>query len=227
MPCGLYGKIPAKRDYIALHSPRQFLNVWEPWIQSAVAASHQSLTTEWQNAFLTAPIWRFWWGADLCGSTVAGAMMPSLDGLGRYFPLTVFSCAEDRSAIAPPEIDAHDEWYAAAEEFLLATLGHDISFEEITDALERLEPPRVAFAMAQPPATAAISNGLVARVAGRPLPELFSSMRVADAGSYSSSTYWWTIGGEGYEPFAISGTRMPDPFLFTEMLTGRFAFSFG
>ena len=33
---------------------------------------------------------------------VAGAFMPSVDGVGRYFPLTVFACAEPGSAIPPP-----------------------------------------------------------------------------------------------------------------------------
>jgi type VI secretion system protein ImpM len=227
MPCGLYGKLPVKRDFIALHAPREFLNVWEPWIQSAVSASRESLGAEWQSAYLTAPIWRFWLGAELCGSTVTGAVMPSLDGLGRYFPLTVFACADDRAAIAPPDMNAHDDWYVAAEEFLLDTLGRDISFETIVASLEGLEPPGHAFAASTPAETAPLSNGFVAKVNGRPLPELFSAMRVADPRSYGAATYWWTAGGEGYQPFAMSGVRMPDPFLFTEMLTGRFALAFG
>jgi len=30
MPCGLYGKLPAKRDFIALSVPGAFLRVFEP-----------------------------------------------------------------------------------------------------------------------------------------------------------------------------------------------------
>ena len=32
-----------------------------------------------------------------------GALMPSLDGLGRYFPLTLFVPADEGAAIPPPE----------------------------------------------------------------------------------------------------------------------------
>ena len=59
MRCSLFGKLPAKRDFIALFSPRAFLDVWEPWIQGSISASRQELGEDWQNAFLTAPIWRF------------------------------------------------------------------------------------------------------------------------------------------------------------------------
>jgi type VI secretion system protein ImpM len=40
---------------------------------------------------------------------------------------------------------------------------------------------------------------------------------------YAGSTFWWTIGGEGIAPVALSGKGMPDPFLFAAMLTGEFA----
>ena len=72
MRCSLYGKLPAKRDFVAVAAPRPFLNTWEPWMQGGISASRQSLGDAWQNAFLTAPIWRFWLGADLCGAPVIG-----------------------------------------------------------------------------------------------------------------------------------------------------------
>ena len=88
MPCNLYGKLPTKRDFVAMGATRDFLDQWEPWLQSGVSASQAMLKDQWQQAFLRAPIWRFWLGADLCGVTMIGAFMPSLDKVGRYFPLT-------------------------------------------------------------------------------------------------------------------------------------------
>jgi type VI secretion system protein ImpM len=40
--------------------------------------------------------------------------------------------------------------------------------------------------------------------------------------AYAAATYWWTAGGEGITPIAVVATRMPDPNLFTGMLTGSF-----
>ena len=105
-------KAAAKRDFIALFAPRAFLDVWEPWMQGGISASRDTLGSGWQEAFLTAPIWRFWLGAEICGATVAGAFMPSLDGVGRYYPLTLFAYADPGIAIPPPDLDAQDEWFA-------------------------------------------------------------------------------------------------------------------
>ena len=129
MQCSLYGKVPAKRDFIAIGAPREFLNTWEPWLQGAISASRTTLGDKWQPAFLTAPIWRFWLGADICGRSVMGAFMSSLDGVGRYFPLTLFACADDNATIPPPEFTSQDDWFDAAETFLMSTLDHDTNFE--------------------------------------------------------------------------------------------------
>ena len=139
--CGLYGKLPTKRDFIAIQAPREFLAVWEPWMQGGLSASRHALGDSWQQTFLTAPIWRFWLGAELCGRTVLGAFMSSLDGVGRYFPLTLLAFPDEGAAIPPPEFDAQDGWFAVAEEFLLSTLEDATTFETVTAGLERLVSP--------------------------------------------------------------------------------------
>jgi type VI secretion system protein ImpM len=223
MRCGLYGKLPTKRDFIALNAPRDFLAVWEPWIQSAMAASRQSLGDTWMPAFLTAPIWRFWLGADLCETTVVGAFMPSLDGIGRYFPLTLFACADESKAMPPPEIDPQDDWFAAAEHFLLSILDDPISFEETQSALDDLRFPAIRHVDRRPDEPAGVFGNSIAKVGQRALPETFAAMRLTDhAAIYSAATFWWTMGGEGYEPMALGGRRMPSPYLFSAMLSGRF-----
>jgi len=228
MPCGLYGKVPSKRDFIAPGASRSFLDVWEPWIQGGMSASHQRLGDQWQATFLKAPIWRFWLGEELCGTTYLGALMPSLDGIGRYFPLTVFASAAEGAAIPPPEFDAQDDWFAAVEDFLLATLDHDVTYETIAAQLEQLSPPREGPPISAQRDIVALPEGAATMIpSGGSFADAFTRMRTAsNAKTYASSTFWWTIGGEGYAPVALASRRMPDPFLFTEMLTGRFALGF-
>jgi type VI secretion system protein ImpM len=225
MQCSLYGKVPAKRDFIAIGAPREFLNAWEPWLQSAISASRTALGERWQPAFLTAPIWRFWLGADICGRSVIGAFMSSLDGVGRYFPLTLFACADDKAAIPPPEFGSQDGWFDAAEAFLMSTLDHDANFEAMTADLGALPPPFQE--LPKPAAQGSGSDGKGAEVLpaqGQSFSEVFSSIRLHNyAKIYAGSTFWWTIGGEGIAPVALSGKVMPDPFLFAAMLTGEFA----
>jgi type VI secretion system protein ImpM len=225
MQCSLYGKVPAKRDFIAIGAPREFLNAWEPWLQGAISASRTDLGEKWQSAFLTAPIWRFWLGADICGRSVIGAFMSSLDGVGRYFPLTLFACADDNAAIPPPEFGSQDDWFNAVEALLMSTLDHDAKFETMTAELGALPPPFQDLPKASSEDTGCQSNDPHAMlVCDRSFSELFGSIRLRDhAKIYAGSTFWWTIGGEGIAPVALSGKGMPDPFLFSAMLTGEFA----
>ena len=50
MRCSLFGKLSAKRDFIALAVPRDFLNAWEPWMQGCVSASRDNLGELWLQA---------------------------------------------------------------------------------------------------------------------------------------------------------------------------------
>jgi type VI secretion system protein ImpM len=222
MRCSLFGKLVAKRDFIAQFAPREFLNAWEPWMQGCVSASRDSLGAAWQQAYLTAPIWRFWLGAEICGATVIGAFMSSVDGVGRYYPLTVFAYAQPGSPIAPPDLDAHEKWLRAAEDFLLSTLDTEMTFESIAGALDRLEPPaQQASSLAE--GISILGDGTVAApLRDGSYADTFASLRRANhAGIYASASFWWTIGGGEFQPHALCCRRMPDPFLFTNMLTGR------
>lgn len=225
MRFGLFGKLPAKRDFIAISTSREFLTLWEAWMQGGVSASQLRLGKEWRNAFLTAPIWRFWLGAELCGAPTLGAFMPSLDGIGRYFPLTLFVQPGDGGSIAPPEFDPQAEFFAAAEEFLLSTLEEGASFEGTTAALQKLPPPSDdAAPKALRQGASFLSDGsLLQRADPAAFGETFAAAREADhAAAYAASSFWWTAGGEGYPALALAKRRMPDPHVFTGMLTGNF-----
>ena len=55
-----------------------------------LAASHAALGDRWLDVYLTSPAWRFVFGPGACGpSPVIGLMAPSVDRVGRYFPLTL------------------------------------------------------------------------------------------------------------------------------------------
>ena len=223
MRCGLFGKLPAKRDFIALFAPRDFLDAWEPWMQSSISASRQRLAEGWQQAFLTAPIWRFWLGDDICGRTVLGALMASLDGLGRYYPLTIFGYADRGAAIPPPDLDAQDDWFVAAEEFLLRTLEKNVAFETVTSALDALAAPMQEPSGSVPENLTSLAPGAVAAtVEGSAFPAVFASLRAANHEStYAAASAWWTLGGDDFQPLALTCKGMPDPFVFANMLSGR------
>ncbi|MBG0809502.1 type VI secretion system-associated protein TagF [Methylosinus sp. H3A] len=219
---GLFGKLQAKRDFVSQGAPRGFLTAFEPWLQGGVASSRAQLGAEWRAAYLTAPIWRFWLGPQLCGgATAIGAFMPSMDGVGRYFPFSVAMFAEEGESLPPPEADPQDGWFVAIEDFLLSTLEQGVVFESVLEALEALPAPALGATGARllTPETVA-----AARVGEAGFGEACRLARetVARARAVADQSFWWTEGGDGFERFALAATGMPDPALFVAMITGRF-----
>lgn len=220
MRCGLFGKLGARRDFIALATPRSFLEAWEPWMQSSLSASRHHLGDKWQQAFLTAPVWRFWLGAAICGTTVVGACMPSLDGLGRYYPLTLHAVADADAPISPPDLDTQDDWFGMAESFLLSTLSRDVSFEEITSALEGLDIPKTR-SRAGTSGIVPLGDDMAGMVTGgADFAASFSTVRAARPEVYAAASFWWTAGGDEFPALALSCRGLPDPYRYSILLTG-------
>lgn len=138
MGVGLFGKLPAKRDFIEYSIDRAVMEKWDPWLQQAVATSRERLGQDWLDIYLQSPIWRFWLGPGICGKPVIGALMPSVDGVGRYFPLSLVWTGD--GDIPPPELDEQTGWFAAAEEVLLGALAEGVRYESVQAALKSLPP---------------------------------------------------------------------------------------
>lgn len=200
MRCGLYGKLPAKRDFIAIGAPRAFLRVWEPWIDAGLAAGHaRGGAQAFSEAFNAAPIWRFWLGPALCGEAFLGALMASVDALGRTYPLTLIAAGSRAAPLDPPDVDAHDGWFAAAEEILLDALDEDASPAALLSRFETLD------------GRGAARGGAAA--------EAFARLRREAPGAADALTFWWTIGGEGWPPLAHVALRLPSPAAFADMFS--------
>jgi type VI secretion system protein ImpM len=224
MPAGLFGKLPAKRDFVAANAPRRFLEVWEPWLQAGVATSRLTLGAAWSEAYNRAPIWRFWLGADFCGEATIGAFMPSVDGVGRSFPLAVFA-GESGASLLPPELDSNDAWCEAAETILLDALDPGASFEAIAARVAAMAPPALQPRAAELPGIEELpEGGVLVRYIDRQLSLAFrAARRFGHRRTFASQSFWWTIGGEGFAPIALSLVGLPAAARFADMLTGAFA----
>src|SRR5262245_21977886 len=90
-----------------------------------LSSSREALGDGWLDAYLSGPIWRFLLGAGVAGpSPVIGTLMPSVDRVGRYFPLTIAALVEK----APPV--GQNPWFENAESLSLETL--DDAFDPAT-----------------------------------------------------------------------------------------------
>lgn len=87
---GAFGKIPALGDFFRFGMAPGFVAAWDDWLQRGILAGRDRLGEGWQDCYMTAPIWRFALAPGLAGGEAAlGVMMPSVDRVGRLFPLTL------------------------------------------------------------------------------------------------------------------------------------------
>ena len=98
MGVGIFGKLPAKRDYVMNGMPSQLMDVLDPWLQSAVAQSRNDMGNDWLQIYLASPIWRFWLGSRVAGQAVVGALMPATAALLRGFLRRARDAAGSRPA---------------------------------------------------------------------------------------------------------------------------------
>ena len=221
MTCGLYGKLPMKRDFISVSVPQPFLALWEPWLQDGLQASRDALGDRWRPAFQQAPIWRFWLGAGLCGVSVLGSFMPSIDGVGRYFPLTAFACADPGAFFSPPQHDAQPDWFSRVEEMLLGVLDDAASYDATLEILNRLPAPTSGATAAG--GVAIVSSAAIIMCDEDGLERGLATLAEDRAGSrLRSSCFLWTIGGDNLKPIALLSEGLPDASIFDGLLTGDF-----
>jgi type VI secretion system protein ImpM len=224
MSAGLFGKLPAKRDFIGMNASRRFLGAWEPWMQAGVAMSKQMLGDAWIETYNRAPIWRYWLGADFCGEAMIGALMPSVDGVGRSFPLAIF-VGEGDASLPPPELEPNDAWFEAAEAVLLDALEPGATLELIAEKVAALPAPALERRIIKDDGFEELADGgVLARDTAEQISAAFlGARRFGRRRAFASQTFWWTIGGEGFPSLALLEVGLPPATRFADMLTGAFA----
>lgn len=98
---GAFGKMPSAGDFFRLNTPGGFVRVWDAWLQQVLLDGRAAYGSGFDAHYMTAPIWRFTLPAGLAGSgKVMGVMMPSVDRVGRRFPLTLMAGLPGQGAVA-------------------------------------------------------------------------------------------------------------------------------
>ena len=126
---GFYGKLPSHGDFVRRRLTGSFVDLWDSWLQSAVAQSKEQLGANWLEIYLGSPLWRFIFTPGVCGpDMLAGVLMPSVDRAGRYFPLTMAVSLPE--AVNPLRLATeYDDWFGRAESILLTALDDSVHFE--------------------------------------------------------------------------------------------------
>lgn len=217
---GWFGKIPAVGDFAARRVSGEFVAMWDEWLQRSLESSRSALGEAWLDIYLHGSILRFALLPGVCGETLwAGILMPSVDRVGRYFPLTITLPLEARPGALAAAVSAH-RWFAALEEVALSALESDAAPEELDAELAEIPFP---WAVANSgPAAAALAEWWRADSTHAYLTEL-SDVRAIDdlvlAGAESAfmaagrgKSLWWSLGRDIARFNCFSGLPAPEHF---------------
>ncbi len=230
---GFFGKLPSHGDFLRRHVSDAFVGVWDAWLQECIAASREALGDQWLDVYLTSPVWRFGCAPGTCGpAPVIGIIVPSVDRVGRYFPLTIAAELPGSVDLVAAATDA-EAFFADAEQLAIEALAADqVDFAAFEEGIARLAstlgsvglPRQVELDTA---AAVVLSDDGQAcwqipigspSLLGAAFAQLLSHRLSA---VYDPLVLWWTEGSASVEPTCLVGKGLPHPASFAALLDGR------
>jgi type VI secretion system protein ImpM len=128
---GFFGKLPARGDFVRHGLAEPMVAMLDHWCRDCLIQSRMALGEDWEQAWMTAPVWRFLLPpAALEGKSVLGLWLPSIDKAGRHYPFILAAVADDMAALA-----AGGGWLAMAEAEGMAGVVEDKPHQAIAAAL--------------------------------------------------------------------------------------------
>ena len=143
---GWYGKLPTLGDFASRRLEGAFIEPWDQWLVAGLAAHRERLGEGWLDAYLGCPVWRFMLMPGVLAHephALAGVLMPSVDKVGRYFPLTLVQRLAELPHSAQ-QLEGLLGWLHRLEDVAVDALHDDWSIDTLDDALAALPPPVVA-----------------------------------------------------------------------------------
>lgn len=224
---GFYGKVPGLGDFVTRRLSRAFVDRWDQWLQAAIASSRQQLGESWLELYLTSPLWRFALSPGLCGQDAwIGVMMPSVDRVGRYFPLTIAMPLQGENNPFRLVSEA-DAWYEKAEQVILSGL-EDAGFrlEDFDHDVRSLGRPAVSpqgervMPMSQAPGNGGAWHLSLSHINGAST-SFADILRSFIQQRFSAYSLWWSAGSERVEPSLAICESLPPVEGFVGLLGGE------
>jgi type VI secretion system ImpM family protein len=123
-----YGKLPWVGDFIVRNLDFAQHRQIDRWLSAGLSALRDA-DPNWLEAYISAPVWNFILPAGVWGEqAVCGAIMPSVDKVGRYFPFILFF---DQDAVV--DIQLRNKYQASIVALLPGLLEREVLVDEITD----------------------------------------------------------------------------------------------
>jgi type VI secretion system protein ImpM len=218
---GFYGKLPHLGDFVGRRLSSELIEPWDQWLQASLAASRTRLGEAWLEQYLTSPLWRFVLSPGVAGQGAwAGVLMPSVDRVGRYFPLTI--AASLPTGTNPCRLLQVTDWFERAEALALSVLDDPFSLDDFDAKVLALGDPSGADGAIGPPEPGrgrpnawhlSTADGPVDGACPTLLDQAMNQVFLA----YS---LWWSQGSDLVAPSLLACQGLPPPDGFAALLNG-------
>lgn len=223
MKAGFYGKLPAYGDFIFRNLNTAFINPWDEWLQHFISGSREQIGEDWLNIYLTSPIWRFVLSPGVIDNNMwAGLMMPSVDRVGRYFPISIVKPFVSNISPVNFMLNQHD-WFNQLEGHCLTALDGSMDADELLSAITEVDITaqqdyQPTFNLGEMgPMLIGLSCSDAEQI-NNTLPYLLNAALTT---SLSSFSLWQTAGSELISPVLFSCQGLPPIGGIASMLDGQ------
>jgi type VI secretion system protein ImpM len=142
---GWYGKLPSCGDFANRRLASDLIQIWDAWLCQGLMAMQRDNPDHWLESYLASPTWRFvvqvgFLPAPFGATAWSGVVMPSVDRVGRYFPLTIMTPLTAIPATTAGQVRLWS-WLQSLDDAAIDALQDDWSIAELDAELLRLGLP--------------------------------------------------------------------------------------
>jgi type VI secretion system protein ImpM len=192
-------------------------------LQHGLHASRETLGAAWLETYLTSPVWRFVLNTGVADEFAwAGVLMPSVDRVGRHFPLTIAASSQGHVEMLK-WLENEKPWFDVLESLALSSLEPDFLLDDFDSALQKITGLSVSSGSNcnDPGDQSAwcISVANLDELSANIAP-VAKDIAQALLGAHS---LWWTDGSPHVSPSVLICRGLPTATQFTAMLSGKWS----
>jgi len=212
---GWHGKLPTLGDFASRRLEAPFIEAWDGWLAAGLLALREAHPDTWLDAYLGSPSWRFLLMPEVLTGVAgeqgwAGVLMPSVDRVGRYFPLTLVQPLGDGPS-STQQMQALWHWLARLDDLARDALYEDWTAERLEQELAGMQDSGLD-AIDVPAATVPAAVGELLELAAAPALDAATLIGIEAQRAWAERARgraWWFARPDELQPRLLVSRGLP------------------